>query len=131
MGSCSLLSTVTGEMRQGFAALIIIGIYSLATIIPNIAMWQCAVFMTKIDLVEDDFIIIYSFRWRTDPVYFMCLDGTRGEIDLVLILKPNTIISILIQWVNYLYNLLLYWFSFLLQLLLLSPISIGFYAWLF
>ncbi|WP_164263979.1 DUF805 domain-containing protein, partial [Stenotrophomonas maltophilia] len=62
----------------GFAALIIIGIYSLATIIPNIAVTVRRFH----DQDRSGWMILLSFIPFVGGLIlfiFMCLDGTRGE----------------------------------------------------
>ncbi|WP_168381262.1 DUF805 domain-containing protein [Proteus mirabilis] len=75
----SSIDSYTGEMSgTGFAALIIIGIYSLATIIPNIAVTVRRFH----DQDRSGWMVLLSFIPFVDGLIlfiFMCLDGTRGE----------------------------------------------------
>ncbi|HEK2840736.1 TPA: DUF805 domain-containing protein [Proteus mirabilis] len=75
----SSIDSYTGEMSgTGFAALIIIGIYSLATIIPNIAVTVRRFH----DQDRSDWMVLLSFIPFVGGLIlfiFMCLDGTRGE----------------------------------------------------
>ena len=75
----SSIDSYTGEMSgTGFAALIIIGIYSLATIIPNIAVTV----RRFQDQDRSGWMILLSFIPFVGGLIlfiFMCLDGTRGE----------------------------------------------------
>ncbi len=75
----SSIDSYTGEMSDtGFAALIIIGIYSLATIIPNIAVTVRRFH----DQDRSGWMVLLSFIPFVGGLIlfiFMCLDGTRGE----------------------------------------------------
>ncbi|MCL8587065.1 DUF805 domain-containing protein [Proteus mirabilis] len=75
----SSIDSYTGEMSgTGFAALIIIGIYSLATIIPNIAVTVRRFH----DQDRSSWMVLLSFIPFVGGLIlfiFMCLDGTRGE----------------------------------------------------
>ncbi|HEK1804796.1 TPA: DUF805 domain-containing protein [Proteus mirabilis] len=75
----SSIDSYTGEMSgTGFAALIIIGIYSLATIIPNIAVTVRRFH----DQDRSGWMVLLSFIPFVVGLIlfiFMCLDGTRGE----------------------------------------------------
>lgn len=75
----SSIDRYTGEMSgTGFAALIIIGIYSLATIIPNIAVTVRRFH----DQDRSGWMVLLSFIPFVGGLIlfiFMCLDGTRGE----------------------------------------------------
>ena len=75
----SSIDSYTGEMSgTGFAALIIIGIYSLATIIPNIAVTVRRFH----DQDRSGWMVLLSFIPLVGGLIlfiFMCLDGTRGE----------------------------------------------------
>ena len=75
----SSIDSYTGEMSgTGFAALIIIGIYSLATIIPNIAVTVRRFH----DQDRSGWMVLLSFIPFVGGLIlfiFMCLDGTRGE----------------------------------------------------
>ncbi|HGN0154042.1 TPA: DUF805 domain-containing protein [Proteus mirabilis] len=75
----SSIDSYTGEMNgTGFAALIIIGIYSLATIIPNIAVTVRRFH----DQDRSGWMVLLSFIPFVGGLIlfiFMCLDGTRGE----------------------------------------------------
>ena len=71
----SSIDSYTGEMS---AALIIIGIYSLATIIPNIAVTVRRFH----DQDRSGWMVLLSFIPFVGGLIlfiFMCLDGTRGE----------------------------------------------------
>ena len=75
----SSIDSYTGEMSgTGFAALIIIGIYSLATIIANIAVTVRRFH----DQDRSGWMVLLSFIPFVGGLIlfiFMCLDGTRGE----------------------------------------------------
>ncbi|EMH1103783.1 DUF805 domain-containing protein [Proteus mirabilis] len=75
----SSIDSYTGEMSgTGFSALIIIGIYSLATIIPNIAVTVRRFH----DQDRSGWMVLLSFIPFVGGLIlfiFMCLDGTRGE----------------------------------------------------
>ncbi|HGN1291425.1 DUF805 domain-containing protein [Proteus mirabilis] len=75
----SSIDSYTGEMSgTGFATLIIIGIYSLATIIPNIAVTVRRFH----DQDRSGWMVLLSFIPFVGGLIlfiFMCLDGTRGE----------------------------------------------------
>ncbi len=75
----SSIDSYTGEMSgTGFAALIIIGIYSLATIIPNITVTVRRFH----DQDRSGWMVLLSFIPFVGGLIlfiFMCLDGTRGE----------------------------------------------------
>ncbi|HDT0722065.1 TPA: DUF805 domain-containing protein [Proteus mirabilis] len=75
----SSIDSYTGEMSgTGFVALIIIGIYSLATIIPNIAVTVRRFH----DQDRSGWMILLSFIPFAGGLIlfiFMCLEGTRGE----------------------------------------------------
>lgn len=75
----SSIDSYTGEMSgTGFAALIIIGIYSLATIIPNIAVTVRRFH----DQDRSGWMVLLSFIPFVGGLIlfiFMCLGGTRGE----------------------------------------------------
>ncbi|HGN1280822.1 TPA: DUF805 domain-containing protein [Proteus mirabilis] len=75
----SSIDSYTGEMSgTGFVALIIIGIYSLATIIPNIAVTVRRFH----DQDRSGWMVLLSFIPFVGGLIlfiFMCLDGTRGE----------------------------------------------------
>ncbi|AZG98726.1 TPA: DUF805 domain-containing protein [Proteus mirabilis] len=75
----SSIDSYTGEMSgTGFAAFIIICIYSLATIIPNIAVTVRRFH----DQDKSGWMVLLSFIPFAGGLIlfiFMCLEGTRGE----------------------------------------------------
>ena len=79
----SSIDSYTGEMSgTGFAALIIIGIYSLATIIPNIAVTVRRFH----DQDRSGWMVLLSFIPFVGGLIlfiFMCLDGTSYIIYLL------------------------------------------------